>query len=90
MKFATVAKIVIGVFILICMIMFVVDNLEPVQVFFPIIRGKRIGLTFIIFGSYMMGAITSMIVMTRVGAAIRDKRKSEEVPEEEQELFEEE
>ena len=91
MKVTLVIKIVMLIIVIGFIIMFIIENMEPVPVYMPIIKGKKVGLIFIMFASYITGAITTFLVITRVGASIKKKRRIHELLEEERgELFDQE
>lgn len=64
--------------------------MDPVQVHCPIIKGRSVRLIFVMLGSYLMGVVTTLGIVTTVGAKIRKKRKLQELGEDQKELFEEE
>lgn len=72
------------------MVIFFMENMEPVPLYFPILKGCKFGLIFIMLGSYALGAVTTFGVVTLVGAKIKRQRKLEEAEEDHKELFEEE
>ena len=71
-------------------VMFFIENMDSVPIYFPILKGHKVGLIFIMLGSYFMGMLTMFGIINGVGAKIRKKRKLEELNENEEELFEEE
>lgn len=91
MKVTLVIKIIVLLFILTFMVMFFIENRDPVPMYFPIIKARHVGLTFIMLGAYAMGIASSALFITLIGAKIKKKRKLQELLEEEKgELFEEE
>ncbi|MBF0494524.1 MAG: hypothetical protein HQL28_05275 [Candidatus Omnitrophica bacterium] len=85
-------RVVFLVLILLFMVMFFVENMDPVQVYFPMIKGRHCGLIFIMMGSYFMGVLSSFLFITIIGGKIRKKMKPKAPAEEqeEEELFDEE
>lgn len=83
-------KIIIILLMLIFAVMFFIENMDPVPIYFPIFKGHKVGLIFIMFGSYSMGMLTMFGIINTVGAKIRKKRRLHESKEGQEELFEEE
>jgi uncharacterized integral membrane protein len=85
-----IAKIIIGILILTFLVIFFVENTDPVEIYFPILKGRKVGLMFIMLVSCLFGAVATLGVLATVGSGIRKKRKSQEKSEGETELFDEE
>ena len=83
-------KIITLFLILAFTIVFFIENMDPVPLYFPILKGCKFGLIFIMLGSYLLGAVTAFGVVTRIGARIKRERRLEERAEEYAELFDEE
>ncbi|MBF0531977.1 MAG: hypothetical protein HQL23_02650 [Candidatus Omnitrophica bacterium] len=90
MRTATVIKIIFGVLFLLLMVFFIFENLDPVPIWIPMFKGRRIGMIYIILASYVFGFATAMWGMTVIGREIKRQQKAAEVPESEQALFEDE
>lgn len=89
MRVFLLIKIMILLIVLIFMFLFFTENMDPVKIYFPVIRGRHIGLVFIMFGSYCMGILSTLLSVWILGIKIKKRRKLSEANEEE-ELFEEE
>ncbi|MBF0217225.1 MAG: hypothetical protein HQL30_09570 [Candidatus Omnitrophica bacterium] len=92
MKRITGIKLFVGLLLALFAIMFFVENMDPVPIYFPIFKGRRFGLIFIMGFSYIMGMASMFFIMTKIGGKLREMRKKKEAmtsPEEE-ELFDEE
>ncbi len=85
-----IVKIIIIILMLTFTVMFFIENMDPVPLYFPMLKGRKIGLIFIMFGSYFLGAVTTLGIVTVVGAKIKKKRKLQELGEDQKELFDEE
>lgn len=83
-------KIIIILLMLTFTTMFFIENLDPVPMYLPILKIRKIGLTFILLGSYLMGALTTFVIITTIGVKVRKRRKLRELGEDQQELFEDE
>lgn len=70
--------------------MFFIENMDPVPMYVPILKIRKVGLIFIMLTSYCMGALTTFAIITTIGSKIRKRRKLEEVSEDQEELFDEE
>ena len=91
MKKMTAIKMMIIVIVLLFAVMFIIENMDPVSLYFPILRGQRFGLIFIMFASYISGFMTAVLVLKRLAAKMRKKRELEEaINNENEELFSEE
>lgn len=82
-------KIIIILIILGFTVMFFIENMDPVPMYVPVLKIRKVGLIYIMFTSYLMGAITTFAIIVTVGAKIRKRRKLQELSEDKQELFEE-
>ena len=90
MRFPTVMKIVAGLIFLILLVFFVFENLDPVTIWIPMVRGRHFGLIYIILAFYLLGASNAFWMITYIGAERRKRLKLKVVPESEQSLFEDE
>jgi uncharacterized integral membrane protein len=90
MRTSTVIKIISFILFLVLMIFFVFENLDPVTIWIPLFKGRHIGLIYIILVSYAFGLSSAMWGMTFFRAEMRRRQRQEEVPEEDQPLFEDE
>jgi uncharacterized integral membrane protein len=70
-------------------VIFVMENMHPVPLYLPILKGCNLRLIFILLGSYILGAVTTLGIVTSVGATLKKKRKLEEMEEDHKELFDE-
>ena len=82
-------KIIIILLMLTFTVMFFIENMDPVPMYFPIIKIRKVGLTFILVTSYFMGVLTTLAIITTVGVKARKKRKLRESSEDQEQLFEE-
>lgn len=89
MRVLALIKIIMLLIILIFMLLFFTENMDPVKIYFPVLRGRHIGLVFIMFGSYCMGILSTLLFIGILGRKIKKRRERSESDEEE-ELFEEE
>ena len=64
--------------------------MDPVPIYCPILKGRKVGLIFIMLISYLLGAVTTLGIVTAVGAKIKKKRLLQEQGEDQKELFDEE
>lgn len=85
-----IAKIIIILLMLTFTVIFFIENMDPVPMYMPIVKVRKVGLIFIMLASYCMGALTTFVVITGVGVKIRKKRKLQELGEDQEELFEDE
>lgn len=83
-------KIIIILLMLTFTTMFFIENMDPIPMYLPILKVRKVGLTFILLTSYLMGALTTFFIITTVGAKMRKRRKMREASEDQQELFEDE
>lgn len=83
-------KIIVIILILTFTLIFFIENMDPVPIYCPIIKGRKVGLIFIMLGSYFLGALTTLGIVTTVGAGIRKKRRLRQLSEDQEELFDEE
>lgn len=90
MKTSKVLKMIIAVLIFTFAALFIIENMDPVPVYFPALKARRFGLVFVMFASYISGVLSATIFMAALGAKIRKKRKLSEPLEGEGELFDEE
>jgi uncharacterized integral membrane protein len=84
------AKIIIIILMLTFTVIFFMENMDPVALYIPILRGCKVGLVFIMFGSYFLGTVTTLGIITLVGSKIRKRRRLQELSEDQKELFDEE
>ena len=85
-----IAKLIIIILMLIFTAIFFIENMDPVSIYCPIVKGRKVGLIFIMLFSYLMGAVTTLGIVTVVGAKVKKKRKLQELGEDQKELFDEE
>lgn len=85
-----IAKIIIIILMLTFTVMFFIENMDPVPFYFPFLKDRKVGLIFIMFGAYLLGAVTTFGIVTVVGAKIKKRRKLQELGEDQKELFDEE
>jgi uncharacterized integral membrane protein len=71
-------------------VLFFVENMDPVQIYLPILKGRSVGLIYIILGSYLAGILTACAVAGAIGARIGKRRRIEALNEGQEELFDEE
>ncbi|MBF0479892.1 MAG: hypothetical protein HQL26_10460 [Candidatus Omnitrophica bacterium] len=90
MKASQVLKIILVFFLLMLLGMFIFENIDPVPIWIPFFKGRRFGLIFIIVLFYILGALSAVWVMSRIGANMKKKMKLRELSEEDEELFEDE
>ncbi|MBF0477902.1 MAG: hypothetical protein HQL26_00300 [Candidatus Omnitrophica bacterium] len=90
MKASSVFKIIAIFFVVMLAGMFIFENIDPVPIWIPFFKGRRFGLIFIILASYILGVLTAVWVMKRIGANMKKQIKLRELAEEEEELFEDE
>ena len=90
MRFSTVLKIIAGIVVLIMMVFFVFENLDPVMIWIPLFKGRHIGLIYIIMLFYILGMTSSFWIMTMLGIKRKKMMKLAEIPDSEQSLFEDE
>ena len=90
MKFLTVIKIFIILLLVMLMVFFVFENLEPVTVWIPLFKGRHFGLIYIILASYVWGIANTLWMVTYIGSQRKKILKSKVIPEGEQSLFEDE
>ena len=90
MKTTTIIKIAAGLIVLILMVFFVYENLDPIPIWIPFVKGRHFGLIYIILTFYLIGATNAAWVMVLIGRHRRRRAKLEEVPEHKQMLFEDE
>ena len=88
MRFSTVIKIVAGLLLLILMVFFVFENLDPVTIWIPLVKGRHFGLIYIILAFYLLGITNSLWVLNIIGARRKRRMKLQEKSDSEQSLFE--
>ena len=71
------------------LVMLIIENFDPVPLYVPFLKGRKISMMFIIFAAYLLGAGTVFMAMRNVGASERKKRELEGTDESE-ELYDEE
>ena len=57
------------------LVMFIVENFDSVPLYVPFLKGRKIGMMFIILAAYILGAATVFVAMRNVGVGDRKKRK---------------
>ena len=90
MKISTVLKIVALLLVLVFLVMFVFENLDPVRIWIPLFKGRQCGLIFIILTAYLIGMSNAVWIMARISAVMKKKQKASEAAQEKEELFEDE
>ncbi|MBF0123279.1 MAG: hypothetical protein HQL21_07755 [Candidatus Omnitrophica bacterium] len=90
MKPTTVLKIILGFLVLVLLVFFVFENLDPVRIWIPLFKGRQCGLIYIIGVSYLIGVSNMFWLMVHFGARMKKKQAAKEVTEDGQELFEDE
>ena len=74
----TVIKGVILFLAALFLVMFIIENFDPVPLYVPFLKGRKIGMMFIILAAYILGAATVFMAMRNVGAGDRKKKKIDE------------
>lgn len=90
MRISTVLKIIAAIIVLILMVFFVFENLDPVTIWIPLIKDRSFGLIYILLVFYALGVTNALWVVTFIGAQRKRRMKLQEVPDKEQSLFEDE
>ena len=89
MKKISVIKGVMLFLIAVFLVMFIIENFDPVPLYIPFLKGRNIGMMFIILAAYILGAATVFMAMRNIGAGERKRKESDE-PDESEELYDEE
>ncbi|MBF0384275.1 MAG: hypothetical protein HQL27_00235 [Candidatus Omnitrophica bacterium] len=90
MRAATVFKITSFSLLVILLVFFIFENVDPVRIWIPLFKGRHIGLIYIILASFFLGVISTLWTFTIIGGEIKRRKKLEELPEDEKPLFEDE
>ena len=88
MRISTVLKIIAGLFILMLMVFFVFENLDPVTIWIPLIKERSFGLIYILAVFYILGVSNAFWVITFIGARRKRNMKLHAVADRDQSLFE--
>lgn len=83
-------KIIVILMILVFTAMFFIENMDPVPMYVPILRVRKVGLVFIMLVSYLFGMLTAFALITAIGAKAKKRRKLQELEAGHEELFEDE
>ena len=74
MKKMTVIKGVMLFLIAVFLVMFVIENFDPVPLYIPFLKGRNVGMMYIVLAAYLLGFATAFIAMRNIGAGDRKKR----------------
>lgn len=53
--------------------MFIIENFDPVPLYIPFLKGRKVGMMFIILAAYILGAATVFVAMRNIGVGNRKK-----------------
>lgn len=89
MKKMTVIKGVTLFLIVIFLVMFIIENFDPVPLYVPFLKGRKVSMMFIIMAAYLLGIATAFVAMKNIGSGGRKNSKPDEASDSE-ELYDEE
>jgi len=75
MKKMSAIKGVMLFLIVVFLVMFIIENFDPVPLYIPFLKGRNVGMMYIVLAAYLLGAATVLVAMRNVGAGDRKKRE---------------